>query len=113
MSSHLVSHWKRDLGVGDVLGLNEVWTLLLWKGSDLELCEHHTGTHRVSNRLESIGGIASGKFEKDFRASWVEIDELGDVVDIISNNNPTVVFSTVHGDFGAGEDGIRHDLFFE
>lgn len=57
--------------------------------------------------------LVTYEFEKNFWASWVEIDELCDVVDIVSNNNPTVIFATVHVNFGAGDDGVRHGCFEE
>lgn len=56
---------------------------------------------------------ATYKFEKNFWASWVKIDELCDVVDIVSDNDPTVVFATVHRDFGTGEGGVGHFLVEE
>lgn len=96
------------LGLGVLLLLLEDdWGGVGVDGTDTFALQQLEGVVRVANVEEVLGGISTGLLVDDLVTTWVLVEELGNIVNLVVNDNPGVLWSVVLSDLLVGVN-VRH-----
>lgn len=81
-----------------LLLLEDDWGGVGVDGTDTFALQQLEGVVGVANVEEVLGGISTGLLVDDLVTTWVLVEELGNIVDLVVNDNPGVLWSVVLSD---------------